>query len=122
MIVRIATRRSRLALYTAKGLARANPLHVQAALRGAALSDMPDRGVLEQLQVPTLILAWEGDMAHPVSTAEALAESLPDVHKLDIISPHEQLDWTRLVYEFLCTLDTRARIPAGKNSRRGSAA
>ena len=115
--------RSRLALYTAKGLARANPLHVQAALRGAALSDMPDRAKLAKLKVPTLILAWENDMAHPVSTAEALAESLPDVRKLDVISPHDQPDWTRLVCEFLQELGSAAQKPKKKvRSRRRTAA
>jgi pimeloyl-ACP methyl ester carboxylesterase len=115
--------RSRLALYTAKGLARANPLHVQAALRGAALSDMPDRATLAKLKVPTLILAWENDMAHPVSTAEALAESLPDVRKLDVISPHDQPDWTRLVCEFLQELGSAAQKPKKKvRSRRRTAA
>lgn len=114
--------RSRLALYTAKGLARANPRHVQAALRGAALSDMPDQTELEQLQVPTLILAWEDDMAHPVSTAEALAETLPDVRGLDIISPHDQPDWTRLVCEFVQELGPGKRVKGRKRTRRRSAA
>lgn len=114
--------RSRLALYTAKGLARANPLHVQAALRGAALSDMPDRARLEKLQVPTLILAWEDDMAHPVSTAEALAETLPDVRGLDIISPHEQPDWTRLVCEFVGEVGVGKRSPRRKRPRARTAA
>lgn len=114
--------RSRLALYTAKGLARANPLHVQAALRGAALSDMPDRSRLEKLQVPTLILAWEDDMAHPVSTAQALAETLPDVRGLDVVSPREQPDWTRLVSEFVGELGVVKRKPRRKRARARSAA
>jgi len=114
--------RSRLALHTLKGLARANPLHVQAALRGAALSDLPDRAVLENLDVPTLILAWEHDMAHPVSTATALAESLPNVHSLNIANPHEIPDWTPVLCEFLGRLNSPKRDGDGVKKQRRKAA
>lgn len=93
--------RSRLALCTAKGLCDANPLHVQAAQRGAALSDMPEKSLLAKLQVPTLILAWEDDMAHPVSTATALAETLPDVHSMVISNPADITDWVPALRKFL---------------------
>lgn len=93
--------RSQLALSSARGLASANPLHVQAALRGAALSDMPQRAVLEKLRVPTLILAWEDDMAHPISTATELAETLPDVRSLIISKPEEISDWMPELRKFL---------------------
>ncbi|MEZ5502386.1 MAG: alpha/beta hydrolase [Halioglobus sp.] len=93
--------RSQLALHTAKGLARANPLHVQAALGGAARSDMPDRIVLRQLQVPTLILAWEDDMAHPLSTARALADTLPDVRGLVVCDPVDIEAWEAALTAFV---------------------
>ncbi|WAC65443.1 alpha/beta hydrolase [Agrococcus sp. SL85] len=41
-------------------------------LRGAALSDLPSREAVAAIEVPTRILAWIDDPAHPVSTAEAL--------------------------------------------------
>ncbi len=96
--------RSQLALHTAKGLALANPLHVQAILRGAALSDMPDLATLKNLSVPTLILAWEDDTAHPLSTATTLAETLPNVHSLHISHCADISDWTPALCEFLDSL------------------
>jgi pimeloyl-ACP methyl ester carboxylesterase len=45
--------------------------------RGAALSDLPAHEALTRIDVPTTILAWIGDAAHPLSTAESLAALLP---------------------------------------------
>ncbi|ADG76860.1 alpha/beta fold hydrolase [Tsukamurella paurometabola] len=45
--------------------------------RGAALSDLPEREALAAIEVPVTLLAWIDDPAHPVSTAETLAELLP---------------------------------------------
>jgi 3-oxoadipate enol-lactonase len=107
--------RSRLSLSTARGMARANPLHVQAALRGAALSDMPEKSVLAKLEVPTLILAWEDDAAHPVSTAMELAETLPEVHALVVSDPVDIADWMPALRKFL-----KRVVPSRK--RKASAA
>ncbi|HEX2192583.1 MAG TPA: alpha/beta hydrolase [Acidimicrobiales bacterium] len=49
---------------------------VPSVLRGAAASDLPSRDELRTIVVPTLILAWADDPAHPLSTAHALAEHL----------------------------------------------
>ena len=49
----------------------------------------------------TLILAWTGDPGHPVSTAEALGELLPDT-RLHLASTAEELaGWSGLVGDFL---------------------
>ncbi|MFG2667711.1 alpha/beta fold hydrolase [Streptomyces sp. NPDC048387] len=48
-----------------------------AILRGLALSDLPAPASLAALRLPVLILAWEGDPGHPLSTARTLARSLP---------------------------------------------
>jgi len=48
-----------------------------AVLRGAGRSDLPARESLRILQQPTLILAWDTDPSHPLSTAHALAELMP---------------------------------------------
>ena len=93
--------RNQLALHTMKGLAQANPLHVQAALGGAAKSDMPDPALLRQLQIPTLILAWEDDNAHPVSTAEKLAKTLPDVRGLVVCHPGDIGEWQSALLKFV---------------------
>jgi len=123
--------RSQLALHTMKGLATANPLHVQAALGGAARSDMPDQALLKELQVPALILAWEDDAAHPVSTATELAAILPDVRELVICQPDDVSEWEPALVEFVKGIAATASVsrrPArkkrvvGKHKRRKAAA
>jgi pimeloyl-ACP methyl ester carboxylesterase len=103
--------RNQLALHTMKGLAKANPLHVQAALGGAALSDMPDQDVLQYLRVPTLILAWEDDTAHPVSTATELADLLPDVRDLVICHPGNIDDWESALATFVKKISASETAP-----------
>lgn len=108
--------RNQLALHTAKGLAQANPLHVQAALGGAALSDMPDPDDLAGLSVPTLILAWEDDTAHPLSTALALSDILPDVRGTVVCHPADIGEWQSALVAFV--QDVTAAQPAGTRTRR----
>ena len=102
--------RSQLALHTMKGLATANPLHVQAALGGAARSDMPEQALLRKLRVPTLILAWEDDAAHPVSTATALADTLPDVRGLVICSADDISEWESALVEFVKSIAATSSV------------
>jgi pimeloyl-ACP methyl ester carboxylesterase len=52
-------------------------------LRGAGGSDLPPPRVIEKLEMPVLILAWDTDPGHPLSTAEDLAGLLPDA-RLDV--------------------------------------
>ncbi|BBZ15992.1 alpha/beta fold hydrolase [Mycolicibacterium gadium] len=51
---------------------------VSSALRGAGLSDLPEPAKLASLPHPTLILAWDTDALHPVSTAQRLAQLIPN--------------------------------------------
>ena len=102
--------RSQLALHTAKGLAQANPLYVQAALGGAALSDMPPPAELRALDIPTLILAWEDDTAHPVSTAAVLADTLPDVRGMVLCHPGDIREWGLALTSFV--KDIAGKAPA----------
>ena len=44
--------------------------------RGAALTDLPAPDVVATIDLPTLLLAWVGDPAHPVSTSELLHDLL----------------------------------------------
>ncbi len=111
--------RNQLALNTAKGLAQANPLHVQAALGGAALSDMPDPAALAALDVPTLILAWEDDSAHPVSTALALADTLPDVRGTVVCHPGDISEWQSAMEDFVKEV-TRGSPAKGSASKRAT--
>jgi pimeloyl-ACP methyl ester carboxylesterase len=71
-----------------------------AILRGAADSDFPDAGAVARLRQPALLLAWEGDDGHPLSTAERLAELLPGA-TLSVARRLQDLGaWPRLVAEF----------------------
>lgn len=58
--------------------------------RGAALSDLPAADELATIDVPTTILAWVGDLAHPVSTAQALARIMPRT-RLTVASDAEEV-------------------------------
>lgn len=97
--------RVRLSSTITRGLATANPLYVQAALRGAAISDLPARSKLRQLDIPALILTWRGDAAHPVSTARILAKTLPRVDEMIISEPRDISDWTASAARFLDNLE-----------------
>ena len=70
-------------------------------LRGAASSDLPTREEIHNIVVPTLILAWTGDAAHPVSTAETLAELMvmSELHVAEDLAAVRR--WPDLVRDFL---------------------
>lgn len=50
---------------------------LERVITGAAQSDMPDKATLAALHVPALLRPWPNDSGHPMSTAEALAATLP---------------------------------------------
>lgn len=77
---------------------------VPAILRGAAASDLPAPEEVRGVIVPTLVLAWEDDPAHPVGTARRLADLLlqPELHLArDLV---EVRTWPALVRDFLARL------------------
>lgn len=78
-----------------------DPGSMNAALQGAASSDLPPAAELEALSMPTLILAWPGDTTHPLSTAKQLASLLPDATLLIADDNAAPFDWTAQVREFL---------------------
>lgn len=77
-----------------------------AILRGAAGSDLPSRDEVKAIVVPSLILAWEGDPNHPVSTAEALHELmvLSELHVAHDLAGIRT--WPFIVRDFLANLCT----------------
>jgi 3-oxoadipate enol-lactonase len=93
--------RRRQAATVARELVQANPHHVQAALQGAAMSDLPSKRKLRKLDIPALVLTWKDDKQHPVSTAKILADVLPNVESLVISSADDVSDWTTTVTRFL---------------------
>lgn len=60
-------------------LRRMNGRTLSAVLRGAAESDLPTREALAAglRDIPTLIIAWDGDPSHPVWSAEEIGRHLP---------------------------------------------
>lgn len=84
-----------------QGLAHADSRTVVSALRGAAASDLPEPARLAMLKVPVLILAWRGDPSHPVSSAERLAELLPDAELCIAGSSDEIRAWPQRVDRYL---------------------
>lgn len=70
-------------------------------LRGAAATDLPPVAALATLDQPTLVLAWEGDPAHPVSTATALADALIRAELVVAPSLAEVTHWPERVATFL---------------------
>lgn len=78
-----------------------DPKRLAAVFRGAGKADLPSPAQLRAIQAPTLVLAWTGDPGHPVSTAERLAELLPDA-EVSIASTRADFDaWTDAVDAFL---------------------
>ena len=70
-------------------------------LRGAAATDLPPLDVLAALDQPTLVLAWEGDPGHPVSTATALAGALVRAELSVAPTLAEVTHWPAMVSDFL---------------------
>ena len=89
---------------TMQGLRTADARAIRVALRGAALSDLPEPAAFESLDVPTLILAWKDDWSHPLSTARELAARLPRA-RLEVMDETSAIDeWPGLVAGFVDAL------------------
>lgn len=56
-----------------------DPALLPYVFEGAGTSDLPSLADIAQVHVPVTVLAWVRDRAHPVSTAQILAETLPTV-------------------------------------------
>jgi 3-oxoadipate enol-lactonase len=81
----------------------AEPL-LPTVLRGAAASDLPATDALAQLPQPALVLAWDTDPGHPVSTAEALHDVLPTSMLHLARTLDDVRGWPSLVAGFLTSL------------------
>lgn len=70
-------------------------------MRGAADCDLPDPESLRALTHPALILAWAGDPGHPLSTAEALRDLMPN-SRLHVSAGYRDVrTWGERAAEFL---------------------
>lgn len=72
-------------------------------LRGAASSDLPTPEQIAAIRVPTLVLAWDSDPSHPVSTAERLHEVIPNSALHVARTPAELATWGERTAGFLKT-------------------
>lgn len=72
-----------------------------AAMRGAAVTDLPSRDDVGRLALPVLLLAWPDDASHPLEVAEDLAELLPDARLEVAHSPADVAGWPELVSRFI---------------------
>lgn len=70
-------------------------------LRGAAASNVPPPEAIAALRHPTLILAWDGDPGHPVSTAQRLQELIPGSQLHVSMTPAELATWGQRTADFL---------------------
>ena len=88
----------------ARHLRKVKPQGVVGAMRGAALSDLPPLDTLENLTMPTLILAWPDDDTHPLAVAEQLHKTLPNTQLCVMEKSDDPYRWPQQVREFLTSL------------------
>jgi pimeloyl-ACP methyl ester carboxylesterase len=88
------------------GMAAIPRTRLAAILRGAADSDLPPPADLAAAvgDKPVLVLAWDTDPGHPVSTATALGEVLPHALVEVATAPSQVLGWPARVQGFLASL------------------
>jgi 3-oxoadipate enol-lactonase len=74
---------------------------IPSVLRGAAASTFPLDEELRTVRQSVLILTWDTDPSHPLTTAEHLAEQLPDSVLEVATSPDEIRSWAGRAAAFL---------------------
>ena len=85
----------------ADGLRSWDPKRLALAMRGATRAQLPDREQIARIGCPTIILAWTGDPAHPVSTTDELSRLMPHA-EVNVASTAEGVGtWTGRVSDFL---------------------
>ena len=84
-----------------EGLVDIDEALLPSILRGAAASDLPAPEQIAAIRVPTLILAWDGDPGHPVSTAQRLHELIPGSGLHVARTPQDLRSWQARSTEFL---------------------
>lgn len=88
----------------AESLRAADPHRLAAVFRGATGADFPSEEHVASIAVPTLILAWSGDPGHPTSTADRLADLMPNTAVSIASTMDELVTWTSRVESFLVGL------------------
>jgi pimeloyl-ACP methyl ester carboxylesterase len=89
----------------AADLAKADYRGLAGAMRGAALSDFPEREALAKLKIPALILAWPEDDIHPVAVAEELHCVLSNSVLELAVEEEDPYTWPEKVRGFIKSLE-----------------
>ncbi|NMO02108.1 alpha/beta hydrolase [Gordonia sp. TBRC 11910] len=84
--------------------------------RGAALSDLPNVVEIVQIDVPTTILAWIDDPAHPISTAVSLVTLLHNSSLRVARTPDDVARWPSILSEDVAR-NGEMRAQCGKNRK-----
>jgi 3-oxoadipate enol-lactonase len=74
---------------------------LSAVLRGAAESDLPSSDAIARIRTPTLVLAWDEDEGHPLSSAAALCDLVSGSELHVARTPDELRSWEDLTVTFL---------------------
>jgi pimeloyl-ACP methyl ester carboxylesterase len=93
--------RGRMHKAMAAAVGRVSIPHLVNALKGAALSDLPSQEAVSELTMPTLILAWENDFTHPLSSAHRLQELMPHAELKIARSDEEVEHWVDDIQAFM---------------------
>ena len=67
--------------------------------RGAALTDLPPREVVARVAVPTTVMAWVDDPAHPVSSAEAIHGLVAGSELVLARTPQDVTGWPAMLHD-----------------------
>jgi len=70
----------------------------------AAENDLPSHEQLSQLHIPCLILAWDNDVNHPLSSAKTLASLLPSSELHQAKNMADVDEWPQLIIDFCLKL------------------
>ena len=82
-------------------LAEIDPVRLARLFRGAGTADLPPHEAIATIEVPVLILAWTGDVSHPLTTAARLQELMPQ-SELVVATTRAGLDtWSARTSAFL---------------------
>ncbi|MFB0902721.1 MAG: hypothetical protein QMA93_07655, partial [Acidimicrobiales bacterium] len=64
-------------------------------------ANLPVPNDIATITTPTLVLAWSGDPRHPVSTAERLRDTLPNVQVSVASTRADYASWSDQLHRFL---------------------
>jgi pimeloyl-ACP methyl ester carboxylesterase len=90
---------------TAVGLKSIRRKTLSVLFKGAALTDLPPREVIQSIDTPVLILAWAGDQGHPVEVADELNALLPR-SSLGVAKQYSDIEkWPQRIEDFISGID-----------------